>query len=316
MFSNKDYVYEIYKQGSISKAAEKLYISQPSLSASLRRVEEKIGYPIFDRGTRPFRPTEIGMKYIEAIGEIREIEKGFEDYLNDVGELRSGTIRLGGTNLIASLIAPRLISKFKKTYANIEIKLEERMTTELADMLGNGDLDMVIDYDFPYYENFDSLLLSDDYLILAVPKSFPENKGLEKYRLKIGDIKSNSGIPKTVPEVPLSAFKEAPFVLLSKVNDTYRRAINLCHAAGFEPKCVFEAAQQMTAYHVCCSGHGAAFVSSLLLCGVANNTEIYYYKLSGGNAIRRLSVLWKRERYSTKAMQEFSKMAVGEFAKK
>ena len=51
MFRGMEYVYEVYKEKSFSKAAKNLFISQPSLSANIRRVEEKIGYPIFDRSS-------------------------------------------------------------------------------------------------------------------------------------------------------------------------------------------------------------------------------------------------------------------------
>ena len=52
MFKGMEYVYEVYKEKSISKAAKNLYISQPSLSANLKRIEKQIGYPIFDRTTK------------------------------------------------------------------------------------------------------------------------------------------------------------------------------------------------------------------------------------------------------------------------
>ena len=53
MFQGMEYVYEVYLEKSFSKAAEKLFISQPSLSANVKRVEHHIGYPIFDRSTKP-----------------------------------------------------------------------------------------------------------------------------------------------------------------------------------------------------------------------------------------------------------------------
>ena len=70
MFRWKHYVYEIYKEKSFSKAAQNLYISQPSLSARLKKIEDKIGAPIFDRSTSPIRLTEIGQAYIDATKNI------------------------------------------------------------------------------------------------------------------------------------------------------------------------------------------------------------------------------------------------------
>ncbi len=55
MFEGKEYVYEVYKEKSFSKAAKNLYISQPSLSATIKRIENRIGFPIFDRSITPDR---------------------------------------------------------------------------------------------------------------------------------------------------------------------------------------------------------------------------------------------------------------------
>ena len=74
MFNSMNYVYEVYKERSFSKAAANLYISQPSLSAAVKKVEEKIGAPIFDRSVSPIKLTECGRHYIKAVEEIMDIQ--------------------------------------------------------------------------------------------------------------------------------------------------------------------------------------------------------------------------------------------------
>ena len=76
------YVITIAEEKSITKAAQKLYISQPSLSASIRRIEARIGAPIFDRSTTPISLTECGEEYIACVKQILSIQNGFENYLN------------------------------------------------------------------------------------------------------------------------------------------------------------------------------------------------------------------------------------------
>ena len=65
MFHNMDYVYCVYKEKSFSKAAELLHISQPSLSAAVRKVEDSVGTPIFERKTRPVSLTPFGVEFME-----------------------------------------------------------------------------------------------------------------------------------------------------------------------------------------------------------------------------------------------------------
>ena len=63
-FSRKDLIYTIYQEKSISKAAQKLFISQPSLSVMVKKIEDSIGLPLFDRSCKPLRLTEAGKEYI------------------------------------------------------------------------------------------------------------------------------------------------------------------------------------------------------------------------------------------------------------
>ena len=60
MLKDREYVYTVYQEGSFSKAAQRLFISQPALSIAVRRVEEKVGLPLFDRQARPLRLTPAG----------------------------------------------------------------------------------------------------------------------------------------------------------------------------------------------------------------------------------------------------------------
>lgn len=96
MFQGMEYVYEVYKEKSFSKAAASLFISQPSLSTNVRRVENRIGYPIFDRSTKPLSLTECGRQYIQCVERIMNIERDFSDFINDWGDLKTGNLILGG----------------------------------------------------------------------------------------------------------------------------------------------------------------------------------------------------------------------------
>ena len=145
MFNSMNYVYEVYKERSFSKAAANLYISQPSLSATVKKVEERIGAPIFDRSVSPIQLTECGRHYIKAVEEIMDTQSRFENYLNDLNELKTGQIAIGGSNLFASYILPPVITRFTQKYPLVKVHLVEANTPQLVDQLFRGTLDMVID---------------------------------------------------------------------------------------------------------------------------------------------------------------------------
>ena len=102
MFTNKEYVYEVYKLRSFSKAADKLFISQPSLSATIKRVEERLGTALFDRSVYPIQLTDCGAEYIKCVEKIHDIENGFHNYMNDLNELEAGSLTIGAPSFFAS----------------------------------------------------------------------------------------------------------------------------------------------------------------------------------------------------------------------
>ena len=96
MLKEMEYVYAVYEEQSFSKAARKLYLSQPALSAAVRRAEAEIHTPIFDRSTNPIRLTAAGAYYIDAVKRILDIRQEMESYFDALaGECR-GSVRVGG----------------------------------------------------------------------------------------------------------------------------------------------------------------------------------------------------------------------------
>lgn len=145
MFQGMEYIYEVYKEKSFSKAAAALFISQPSLSANVKRVENRIGYPIFDRSTKPLQLTEVGKHYIQAVEKVMDIENNLENYLLDLGNLKTGTLNVGGSNFFSSWILPPLIADFSQKFPHVQISLVEESTAKLSQFLQAGKLDLVID---------------------------------------------------------------------------------------------------------------------------------------------------------------------------
>lgn len=309
MFQGMEYVYEVYKEKSFSKAAEKLFISQPSLSANVKRVEEKLGYPIFDRSTKPLGLTEIGKEFIQAIEEIMSIEHSFYNYINDWNNLKTGKLVLGGSNLFSSLVFPTLMSKFAKLYPEVELVLKEERTAVLAKMLQDGDIDIMLDYGMPDEIFFDKRLYKKEHLLLAVPRNFEINQKIKKLQISQEDIRSLKYLEPSVPIVPLEAFSEEPFILMKPENNTRKRAMKICRSFGFVPQTVLELDQQMTSYNVTSTGLGISFLGDTLVRMVPENPNVVYYKLPLDLGERSLYFTWKRGRYMNRAMEEFLKMA-------
>lgn len=309
MFRGMEYVYAVYKEKSFSRAAEKLFISQPSLSANVKREEACVGYPIFDRSTKPLTLTEPGKKYIETVEQILSAQNAFSEYINDLGDLKTGNLVLGGSSLYSSWVLPPLMGTFSKQYPFVRLELVEESTSKLEKMVQNGEIDIVLDNGQLDEKIFEGQIFRKEYLILAVPTRFAVNQGLERYRITADSIRDLTFLEDSVPIVDLHHFANESYILLKPDNDTRVRANELCKQYDFVPNVVFELDQQMTAYNITCSGMGVSFVSNTLISSVPTHEDVVYYKLGSDISSRNLNFYWKRGRYISRVMQEFLKIS-------
>lgn len=308
MFVWKKYVYEVYKERSFTKAAQNLYISQPSLSARIKKIEEIIGEPLFDRSTTPLQLTEVGKVYIEAAEEITQIEQRVENYINDLAGLKTGNLAVGASTLFAAYVVPSLITQFNQKFPDVHIQLIEGNTAELEEMLGSNALDFVIDnyhYDSILYNKE---LYCEENILLAVPKHFAVNEELGMYQLSYKNIKNKNYLSRKYPAVPLGRFADLPFIMLTQGNDTRTRGDRLCRNVGFKPNIVLEFNQQSTAYMASSTQLGATFISDILVSQLPTFENLVYYKLDGEEAKRKVFFYYKIHKYKTRVMEEFVRM--------
>lgn len=308
MFVWKKYVYEVYKERSFTKAAQNLYISQPSLSARIKKIEEIIGEPLFDRSTTPLQLTEVGKVYIEAAEEITQIEQRVENYINDLAGLKTGNLAVGASTLFAAYVVPSLITQFNQKFPDVHIQLIEGNTAELEEMLGSNALDFVIDnyhYDSILYNKE---LYCEENILLAVPKHFAVNEELGMYQLSYKNIKNKNYLNQKYPAVPLGRFADLPFIMLTQGNDTRTRGDRLCRNVGFRPNIVLEFNQQSTAYMASSTQLGATFISDILVSQLPTFENLVYYKLDGEEAKRKVFFYYKTHKYKTRVMEEFIRM--------
>lgn len=309
MFQGMEYVYAVYKERSFSKAAEKLFISQPSLSANVKREELSVGYPIFDRSTKPISLTEPGKRYIQMVQQIMSMQTEFAEYLNDLSNMRAGNLVLGGSSLYSSWVFPKLMGEFAKKYPYIQLNLVEASTAQLEKMLLNGEIDLLMDNCEMDETIFERRIFRKEYLVLAVPGPLAINQRLKQFQIAEESIRDQSFLEDSVPAVNLKLFDGVPFIMLKSENDTGTRAAELCHQDGFVPEVLFELDQQMTSYNITCSGMGASFISDTLITSVSTLADVVFYKLDKEKSSRNLYFYWKKGRYFSKIMEEFLKCA-------
>ena len=294
MFDGKEYVYAVYEEKSFSKAAQKLYITQPALSTAIKKVEKKIGTPIFDRSTSPIGLTPGGEVYIDAIEKLFALEQNTLNQLNNLNGLLAG--------------------EFSHRYPQIKIDLQEGTTTQLTDKLVAEELDLLIDNSELDDKNYEKYYYSTERIILAVPKSFPINEELTQYQLTAEDIRAGRHSQAEFPVLPLPLLKSTPFIFVKEENSIYKRSMKMCSRQNYSPNIIMKPDQVVSAFNMAGRGVGATFIPDGLIVNLPYEVPLCFYKMNEELAVRYVYLYKKRNKYLTKAMEEFIRVAVGDEA--
>ncbi|MBR3927820.1 MAG: LysR family transcriptional regulator [Clostridia bacterium] len=313
MFREMEYVLAVYRERGFSKAARKMYLSQPALSAMVKRAEERVGGAIFDRAKTPIELTEIGREYVRIALEMSRAEEAFQQYVSDINHCLKGTLAVGGTMLFMSFILPPLLSAFSEKHPNVEVRLHETHTALLYQELSDGDLDLIVENSAMNPEIFEEKPFMTERLILGVPAKDVTSE-TEKYVLTASDIVSGKHLQNTHPILPLKSVKEQEYLLLKEGNDTRTRADKLFESERVRPKVRLLVDQQIMAYHLACAGMGAAFLSDTLIEHMPDTNALRFFKLDPAFSERRISFFYKKKRMLSSAARAFMDTMI-EFAK-
>lgn len=138
------YFKTIAKYGTITAAAKQLYISQPSLSQTLRQIEDEVGTPLFDRSTSPFHLTYAGERYLKAVEAMLEIDARLKAEIESIRHEDGGRLRLGISVTRAMQVLPDVIPIFSKEYPNVTLELTETASANLEGLLQKGEVDLAL----------------------------------------------------------------------------------------------------------------------------------------------------------------------------
>ncbi len=297
------YIYEIWKEGSFSKAAEKLYLSQPTLSMAVKKVERSLGMPIFDRSRRPPVLTLAGKIYMETVRQAMQLEEGMERRISDIRELNAGRLCLGGSHYLNSYILPDVLTEFSRAYPKIKLELIEGSSDSLAKMLSEQELDLTFSCNEDFIADFKRYPAFRDHILLAVPQMNPVNERCGAAALTAAQVMGGHHLDPACPAVPLELFRSLEYILLTEGNNLHDRAGRLFREAGFQPNIKLEVEQLVTAYHLVEHGLGAAFVSDRLVSAATN--RLRYYKLNSRQTERIFYMLLPKRTYIPDAVRAF-----------
>ena len=308
MFDHREYVSAVYKEKSFSEAARKMYVTQPCLSAMVKKVEDNLGVKLFDRKRKPLGLTEYGERYIEAVEQVIRLEQEFDLYLTDVRGLKTGSVTIGANSISASYVLPDVIHEFLAEHPQIDIAVHEGTIESLEERLADGRFDLVLDNYRVDTKTQVIVPLIKERLYIAVPDEYRDRLPRE-YRGKGLRARDIAGGSAQAESLPFAAFKELPFLILRKGHDTRRRFDWLCEEAGERPEIVMSMDQLLSTYAACSDGIGAAIVSDTLIRQNPFSEKLYYYQVRSKYVTRELFFHYPKSRHARVAVTEFMRKA-------
>ena len=305
MFRYMDHAYAVYRAGSFTKAAKQLCISQPALSATIKKLEDTLGHPIFDRSSRQIKLTDAGQRYIRAAEQIQLIRTNLEQELDDLSQLHRGSFILGGTTLIISEVLPQVLKTFGATYPDVEVKIQVEPSTVLWDKLDQGQVDIAIDNALSQDPEHTHIPLFREHILIGIPSENPINHKLKAFQLDPEVIQQPDCDYGSLPKLDVSLLSQEEFILLKHGNKMRQIAHNIFLESSVSPRVRFEFDRLTTSISFGESGFGICFLTDTILKYSGPCKNLTLYQPDTRFADRNLYVMYKKNKYLNTATRAF-----------
>ena len=307
--NRQNYIKEIAETKSISIAAEQLGISQPALSAFLKKTERELGCLLFDRSRQPLELTEAGRLYMDYLEKDDALREQLKQNLSDITGLQTGKVTVGGAGFFNIAYLPLAIASFVEEYPGVSVSIVDGRVPELVSMAQKGMLDLFITpiNDEPERFVYEELLEED--VFLAVPTEWEVNRQLSRKAVACpgGDgraVENSDGRAVPLTREEFACLCRETFVVLKPDQDIGRKMQALFASYGCRPDRVITAGQTMTSLALTQSGVGVSLIteSSLRNCHLTNPPALYL--ADSDICRRRMFIAYPRNKYLSQASRE------------
>tara|TARA_R110002095_G_scaffold209432_1_gene195964 strand:+ start:708 stop:1589 length:882 start_codon:yes stop_codon:yes gene_type:complete len=254
-----------------SRAAKRLHISQPPLSASLRQLEEELGVQLLERSSKSVTMTAAGEVFQRQVRYLLEHLEGSRSLVQRVAAGASGILRVGFTQAMIFRQLPTALKSLQSMHPGIELQLLEKNSADLVKAVESGQLDVGFIHAMPLPETLSSLTIANEPFLCCLPINHPlANRDTVKVHDLIGE--------------PLVMFTR------SLAPHYYDRLVSLFHIADMEPTIRHEVSQWLTIVALVSQGMGVALVPQALTETMFSN--IVFRPLANLNVRHQSLCIW------------------------
>jgi LysR family hydrogen peroxide-inducible transcriptional activator len=170
------YIIAVAREKHFGRAAEACFVSQPTLSVSIKKLESELGVVIFERGGSEITLTPIGENIVQQAQRVLDAANQIKEIADQGRDPLRGALRLGVIYTIGPYLLPRIIKSMIERYPEMPLILQENFTVRLVEMMRTGEIDVAILADPFDTTGLDTLPLYDEDFVVAVPKKHPWTK--------------------------------------------------------------------------------------------------------------------------------------------
>lgn len=182
------YVLAVAEHKNFTAAAEKCFVTQPTLSMQIQKLEEELDIQIFDRSKKPIQLTEVGEKIVNQAKNIVNESGRIKDIVDQQKGFIGGDFKVGIIPTIMPTLLPMFMANFIKKYPRVNLIIEERNTEDIIKMLKNGQLDAAIAATPLDEESIKEVVLYYEPFVAYVPEN---NPAYNKAEFEIEDLEAN-----------------------------------------------------------------------------------------------------------------------------
>jgi DNA-binding transcriptional LysR family regulator len=289
-----EYFIEVARHKSFSKAADSVYVSQPSISRAIRELENELGVALLYRNTKSVELTDNGEAILEQAQQIISSFQNIAAQLEEVAKLQTGKIHIGLPPITGVTVLADLLGKFKKEYPNIEISLYEFGSKKIELAIQEGLLDVGV---------------------ICVP---PEDNGLYEMISLVKDplwiIMHPGHRLASRSDISYCDLIDERFVLYSNDFGLHDTITERCRQAGLNPHILLKTSQRELMTQIVAAGLGVAFLPSKI-CQALDPKRIISLPMVDAQFYLQLAIAWKKNRYLSHAarkMLEFTKKSLAD----
>lgn len=216
------YFTEVANYGSFTKAAASTYLSQPTLSKSIKKLESELNVELFERSTRSLMLTDAGEIVLQQARKILGATDELSSLLDDLINLPTGNIKIGIPPLIGTLFFPGIAKTCRQQYPQVSLELIERGAKRIEQLVEEGQVDVGIIV-FPTDDSkFDiTPFIKEEFMLYTS----------SKHQFA------------TLKEVSLQQLAEENFIVFNREFALHELVIKECQKAGFQPNIAHESSQ-------------------------------------------------------------------------